>query len=205
MLNSDVSSVYVRSAPQAFTIGTLVQTEHFTYNTDDASGDYRWGRARGAANKCGWVNITYFHESGSLTSSCTSSSYSTAIGEGSRIFLRSLYACAVNDYVPPGGVFPFFINTDTGTYEVTLFATNVYGNYDTGTSTLRLPVINSLAAGAQFNWRWISDNSLVVLGKVPSPGGWGFIPRNALRGDLMYADSNSGNNWRRRWDSQAGG
>ncbi len=197
---------YIGSAPDSFQIGTLPAYWTFVYNTDDNYGDWRFGYSitdGGAqANKCGWVNVNDLmpNPDYNFSSPCTAGHKSTTLGVGSRQFLRSLYACAVNDYVPSGGVTPFFLNTTTGTYEVnqTGQVINVYGNYNYNTYAMVNPYVGQIGPGSQFNWRWVSDNSGVILGKIPY-GNWGFVPRGVLRGDLMYADNN------RRWDSWAGG
>ncbi len=221
-------TAYVGSAPDSFQIGTMFSGDHFTYNSDDTSpgGGWRWGHARGTANKCGWMDVNALSAGpNNLSSGCESRRYlkSSALGEGSRTFLRTYYACAVNDYVPSSGYWPFFINASTGTYEeVQSYTTEgVFANYDFNTYTFAGPMVGVLynrnyypesQYPCYFLWRWVSDYSgsnACVLGKIPGgawgSGAWGFIPRSALRTDLLYADSNAGNGWRRRYDWMAGG
>lgn len=109
----------------------------------------------------------------------------------------------MNDYVPSGTGAPnpfWWGGLDTGSYAAVNYPVNAYANYVYGSATLTGPVTGTVwTAGGQFNWRWISDGSKVVLGKVPSPGGWGFIGRGALPSVLAYQDGIG------RYDWQAGG
>ncbi len=208
-VNAGATDVWITSAPDSFVIGNLFYNaqypEHFTYNTDDQYGDFRWGHARGSADKCGWVNITKFYQNGNLSSGCESKRYlkSTALGEASRIFLRQYYAKAVNDYVPAGGAWPFFINTSTGTPVYVQQSWYIYGNvgsdgWPTG------PIVGAAYANTYgFLWRWVNDSGNSVLGKEAG-GNWGFLPRFCLQDLLKYADYRDDyQTWRADW--QAGG
>ncbi len=219
------SSVYVRSAPEAFILGTLVGvsdsvSDKFTYNTDNSSGAYRFGHARGNAIKCGWVNINFFQSTTVVhTSDCTSVHYSTATQQGSRQFMLGLYARCVCDYVPNqlGGVAPFFIDAGDGTFQQTVplgaGGYPVYGNYDYSTYAMKNPYVGTIQPGAGFFWRWVSDNSGVILGRINNGasagnGTWGFIPRYVMPPDLRYADyygdATHAPNLITRTDNQAG-
>ncbi len=194
------SSVYIRTGPQMFVIGTLFTDEKFTYNTDNSSGDYRWGHARGYANKCGWTNINYFQSTTVVhTSDCTSAQYSTAGDKDARIFLLGLYARCVNDYVPNqlGGVQPFFGDGNgDGTFQQTVplgAPYPVYGNYNYFSYAMDGPVVGYIQPGQGLFWRWVSDNSGVILGRLNNGstfgnGVWGFIPRGVMPPDLRYWD-----------------
>ncbi len=206
------SSVYVRSAPEAFDLGILMGGENFTYNTDNTSGVYRFGHARGNAHKCGWVNINYFQSTATVyNSDCNSGHYSVAVDVGSRQFLRGLYARCVNDYVPalPGGgsgpnnVAPFFLDTTSGSYSYLTNPTHLWGNYTYGSEYCTWPQLFSYQFGVNttFAWRWVSDNRGVVLGKMNST--WGFVPRYCLPDKLRYADWTP-QNLRERDDWEAG-
>ncbi len=187
---------YVGSARDGFQIGTLFGEgwqvggnpgEHFTYNTDNANGNWRWGRAHGWAGKCGWVDITQFSSVDSQTYACSSSLYSVATGLGARQYLLQWYAYCVNDYVPAGESVPMYRPVEVGTYMTTQVHTDYYGNWSPGSGVAPLR-LGYIPGGSQFNWRWVTDDRLAVLGKVPSPGYWGFIPRGALIPQLCYED-----------------
>ncbi len=193
------SSVYIRSAPQTFVIGTLFDNDKFTYNTDNSSGDYRWGHARGYANKCGWANINYLQPTTIVhTSDCTPAQYNDALGKDGRIFLLALYARCMNDYVPNqlGGVQPFFENTSSGTWQQTVplgAPFPMHGNYNYTTYAVEGPVVGHIQPGQGLIWRWVSDNSGVILGKLNDgstfgEGTWGFVPRYVMPPDLRYWD-----------------
>ncbi len=228
---------YVGTAPDGFQIGTLFgagwvgagsPAESFTYNSDNAALDslgreWRWGRAHGTAGKCGWVLAADLMLDGYTSYDCSSALYSTAGNIPARQFLRTYYACAVNDYVPavPGGgsgpynVSPFYIHSGVGSgnYSILTYSTEgVFANYDFNYYQFAGPMVDVLwrpdiypeaqYPESQYHkicaWRWVSDNSACVLVKVRY-GYWGFIPRNALPAQLLYADGNY------RYDWQAGG
>ncbi len=209
------SAAYIRSAPNAFIIGTLIgisesASDHFVYNTDQASGDYRFGYGGGEAGKCGWVNINYFKPPNvNASSPCTSWHYSTAEHTAARDFLFLRYARCINDYVPNlnGSNQPFpSLDLKDGTFQQTVALSDPYplfGNYNYTTYAMQTPVVGYIYPGQGVFWRWVSFSSGVMMvrlnnGATFPNGTWGFVPRGLLVPNLKYADGNT------RPDSLAG-
>lgn len=193
----------IRATPNTFQLGTLPPGWGFTFHSDHVyrtpDGNlWRFGVHHtdnpGRSDKCGWVRDIFLdYYPNTFSSPCSSSVHkSEAQDKDSRIFLRSLYACAVNDYVPSGGTQPFFSDSSTGTNQLLRVATQLWGNYDYFSETCTGPALSGvLPVGTTFAWRWISDRSGVVLGKSAGSGddgNWGFIPRGCLDTKLPYRD-----------------
>lgn len=190
------SSVYVRTAPGAFTLGTLFANESFTYDTAISPlSAYRYGHGRGTINKCGWVNLDYLTVSSTLDYGCIRPDISTAAGVDARIYLRKYWAKLVNDFIPdvPGAYNHFFLDTGDGTTTDVVTTTNVWANFDFA-GTYSGPSVDFLyASSSRFKWRYVSQNGVAVLGRrLGSYSGestpWGFIPRSYLLPALPYAD-----------------
>jgi hypothetical protein len=177
------NDVYIRSAPNAFAIGTLFQGNSFRRQQDGSLG-YYWGRCGGNAQMCGWVSSSYLTPGGSVSITCGGSG-STATGIGSRQHLLANWARCVNDYVPGvmyvGGDTPNNVDINPG------MTAHLYGNYD-GTSFHNQLTTVALDSTASLAWRWVSDSGEAVMVKQTN-GPWAFMRRDKLPNTLKYKDN----------------
>lgn len=182
------NDVYIRAAPNGFSIGTLYDGDHF--RRQQTSGAYYWGRCGGTAQMCGWVSTGSLTPGGSVSIVCGGSG-STATGLSARHYLLDNYAKCVNDYVPGkwyiGGDTPSGVDVSPG------MTAHLYGNYDGNTFHHRITT-TALNSSANLAWRWVSDSGEAVMVKQAG-GPWAFIRRDKLPTQLLYKDGNTRTDW----------
>lgn len=180
--------VYIRAAPNGFSIGTLFSGNLFKRYS--SSGGYYWGRCGGNAQMCGWVSSGSLTQGGTVNLTCSGSG-STATGLAARHYLLDNYAKCVNDYVPG----KWYIGGDTPNNVDILpgMTAHLYGNYN-GTSFHNQLTTVALDSSAQLAWRWVSDSGEAVMVKQTN-GPWAFMRRDKLPAQLLYKDGNTRTDW----------
>ena len=183
------NDVYIRAAPNGFSIGTLFLGNSFRRFQTGSLG-YYWGRCGGNAQMCGWVSSASLTPGGSVSIVCSGSG-STATGIDARHYLLAAHAKCVNDYVPGqwyiGGDTPNNVDINPGQ------TAHLYGNYD-GTSFHNQLTSVALDSSAQLAWRWVSDSGEAVMVKQ-TDGPWAFIRRDKLPNTLKYKDGVFRTDW----------
>jgi hypothetical protein len=181
-------SLYVRSNPNGFTIGTLFtrsahvenrHTDRFFVIDGHVHGGYVWGYAAGDVDGCGWVatHRTLSPGGGGSAPGCAVPE-TTATGVGSRQYLLAHHAYTTNDY-GPGRVEHALVNHGSGIR--TIRATSLFGNYDSRTGRLHDRYTDralQIGKGQKVSWRYVTKDRKAVM--VEFGRTWAFVPRDAL-------------------------
>ncbi len=182
-VNAD--SLYVRTNPGGFFIGTLYTDAGFFRQETSGNGLWGYGYAGGNFQGCGWVQLSFTRTGGSTPAGCAGGGFQ-GTGVASRQFLLDYYARQVNDYIP-GSSLPL-ANGGTSVRVKPGVIAGVYGNYRGGSHQNHYGNIDS---NYSLSWRWVSDDGRSVAVNVfpGSPNAfWAFIRRDKLPDTLPYSD-----------------
>lgn len=187
-----LDSVYVRSNPNGFAIGTLFNSKaHIEHPHTDRfflkpgvqeRGGYVWGFAEGEVDGCGWISahgIPGPGRAGAVPGCAVKPS--TATGSGSRRYLLDHYAYTTNDY-GPGKVRRLkgrLINSASSTRAIK--PTPLFGNYDQRTGQFHdryTDPSRQIKIRDVVGWRWVTKDRKAVM--VHFADTWGFVPIDAL-------------------------